>query len=651
MSKSIQYQLSDRDQLYFLHIQKTAGTTLYFTLDEKFDPEAICPARFWRQLLQITKQSPELFQHYRFFRGHFGYAIQQFVQRPLVHITVLRDPIERTVSHYEHIRREPKDRLHKLVAGQTMSFADFITHPETGAAIANLQTRSLAFDWGLADIRGSKKFASRGILGTPPTLPDDDLLAIAKHRLDDFAFVGLAERFQDSLLLLSYIFGWYPIVQSREMNKAPKKLRRSDLSPATLDAVMERNQLDQQIYQHGQAIFQRHLAQMLQELQDRYECSLGHDIKVLVAGTHALDLPLMIRLLEKHYERRSLDMPRHLLPSMDYVFNQAISGTGWHLREGAGSGWHLQEGLTTGGTPFRWTGPETVSTLDFLLSGSVDVVIRIRILNAAAPDILGSLTLEVNEYGVELEPIIKRGSLAVLQGVIPQAVLARTSVTRLCFRVGRTLELAPSTHDTRKVGLAFHRIQIFPVTAQQEAEEYTHYQFPVDDANWMDVAHFIRAHVQPDDKLVAPTEFVKQFPDRYRTHLLPFAQRPGLRWVVVHQGLLDEVDFPSLKWTLKTLRPVFSNSVFVVFSPRTDLPRIVSPSSLLLKLALKVWLLGLERHHLLSAQLSFRVVRSLKALYALTQLLRERSPQRSRNETPQRKSNSPELPKKRSPKA
>lgn len=626
MSKSIQYQLSDRDQLYFLHIQKTAGTTLYFTIDEKFAPEAICPARFWRQLLQIAKQSPAQFENYRFFRGHFGYSIQQFVRQKLVHITVLRDPIERTVSHYEHIRREPKDRLHKLVAAQNMSFEDFITHPETGAAIANLQTRSIAFDWGLTEIRASKKFPSRGILGTPPDLPDDELLAIAKQRLDDFAFVGLAERFQDSLLLLSYIFGWYPIVQSREMNKAPKKLRSSDLSQAALDAVMERNQLDEDLYQHGQAIFQRHLTQMLQDLQERYESSLGHPIATLVAGTYPLDLPLMIRLLEKHYERRSLDAQRELVSSVDYVFNQAISGTGWHLREGAGSGWHLQDGLTTGGTPFRWTGPSKVSTLDFPLSGQSDVVIRMRILNASAPDILASLTLEANGYGVELEPIIKRGNFAVFQGVIPRSVLARTTVTRLRFTVRRTLELDPSTQDSRKVGLAFHRIQIFPVTAQLEAEEYAHYQFPVADANWMEVAQFLRTHLKPDDKLVAPTEFVKQFPDQYRTHLLPFSDRKGLRWVVLHKGLLDEVDFPSLRWSIKTLHPVFANAVFVVFSTCTDLPIIPRVSSLLIKLRLKIWLLELEHRNLLSAQRSFKLLQLLKTTYHSTKTLMGRSP-------------------------
>lgn len=626
MSKHIQYQLHDDDQLYFLHIQKTAGTTLYFTLDEKFDPDAICPARFWRQLLKIAKNSPDRFQQYRFFRGHFGYSIHKFIGKPPVHITVLRDPIERAVSHYEHIRREPRDRLHKIVTAHNMSFKDFIVHPETQLAITNLQTRSIAFDLGLEEIKQLDRFPARGILGTAPDISDDDLLQIAKDRLDQFAFIGLAERFQDSLLLLSYIFGWYPLVQSRELNKAPKKLRQDDLSPEIIDAVLTLNQLDSQLYAHAQTIFQEHMYTMLEDLQTRFDRPIHADLETLSTQTEPLDLGVLIPLLEKHYEQRWIESNPTPRQSVDFAFNRAISGIGWHLREGAGSGWHLQDGLDTGGTPFRWSGPSPVSTLDFPLSSQDDLMIRLRIINAAAPDILDSLALEVNGYSVELEPILKRGTLAVLQSVIPKAVLERSALTRFRFSVNRTVRLDPSQDDARKVGLAFHRVQIFPVYAQPTTEEYAHYQFPGDDPNWVEVARFIEHYLQPYDKVVAPTEFIKRFPNHYRSHLMPFANKTGLRWVVVHKGLMDEIDPPSLRWVMQSLRPVFANSVFVVFSNQGDLPSIPKTSPYLMALIVKFKLLDLERQNLLPNRVSVQLLHFLKAAYKVAKSLRRRSP-------------------------
>jgi len=617
---SIEYDLSPNERLYFLHIQKTAGTTFYFTLDEKFDPEEICPARFWRQFLKLAKDDGKQLRYYRMFRGHFGYSVPQFFKRPMVCLTVLRDPISRSVSHYEHICREPKDRRHKIVKAHNMSLVDFAQHPETRLATQNLQTRSIAFDLGFKELKKIRRFASQGVIGTlQENRTDEELLAIAKTRLEEFPFVGLVERFQDSLFLLSYVFGWYPMRQSRELNKAPKKATNRKISPESLDLLTDLNDLDIQLYSYAKQRFDDQYQIMVKDLWERY----GNHPSASPPST--IDDDVLFSWLEQHYEARSNQRNLKPLHTIDFPFSKALAGTGWHLREGAGSGWHLPSGLTEGGTPFRWTGPETTSIIDFPLATDSDLSIKIRIINAAAPDILDSLALTVNGHLIPLETVLKQGTLAVICGFIPKKWLIRDAdasedrlqaFTRFIFSVNRTAPVTLDGSDNRLVGLAFHRLQLFPDSAEDlDDEDFAHYVFPADDVNWMQVSDFVGTYLQRDEKLIAPGEFSKRFPKQFRSQNLPFADKPNLHWVLIHRGMLPTFDLPSLNWAIAHMRPVFTNDVFMVLSDREDVPQQSRRSRDWLLLRIQVFLLELEDHKLLPSGLRNRIFQVSKAIY------------------------------------
>jgi len=609
---SIEYDLKPNEKLYFLHIQKTAGTTFYFTLDEKFDPEEICPTRFWRQFLKLAKTDLKQLRSYRLFRGHFGYAVPQFLRKPPVCVTVLRDPIKRSVSHYEHIRREPKDRRHKLVTRENMDLMAFAQHPETRLAILNLQTRSIAFDLGLKQIRKIRNFPAKGVLGTVvDDRTDEDMLAIAKSRINEFPFVGLVERFQDSLFLLSYVFGWYPIRQSRTLNQAPKKTQ-SDLSPEALDLLYECNRLDLELYDHAKTKFDEQYTLMVKALWTAYGDRSSDPTFAPV------DEETLFAWLVQHYEDRNSrrNLTRHQV--IDFPFSRAISGHGWHLREGSGSGWHLPGGLEEGGTPFRWTGPETVSTLDFPLETQSDVILKLRIINAAALDILESLSLSVNDSPVELETILQQGNLAVMQAVIPKKNLkSDRNFTRLTFSVDRTTIINPDSSDNRPVGLAFHRLQLFPehIRLEEQGEDFTYYVFPSDDKNWVDVADTVTAHLQKDDKIAAPGEFFKRFSRQFRSQNLPFANKPQLHWVILHKGKLQVVNRESLYWAVNTMKPVFQNDVFVVLSNRDDVQKQAWRLQDLLILRSQLLLFQLESRNVFPARWRNTLFRTSKILY------------------------------------
>ena len=567
---SIEYRLKPDDQLCFIHLMKTAGTTFTSLIDAKFHTQEICPNPIY--LAEICPEvkackTPEAIANfltrYRFIRDNFSYIeICQLLKKP-VYLTILRDPVERTISFYEFIRRsnpliqrsEGIDSYNILKHAASDNLLDFVRnpHPVIQAGVSNYQTRQL-----ISPDAMSLNFQ------------DEELLAIAKKNLEQFVLVGLTERFQETTFLLSYIFGWCPTINYQSRRVAPKilKLKKDNLSSDTIDAVLECNKLDIQLYEHAQTMFDAKFLQMLEELQAHY-CPATSSLN-LANSAEPLNY---LELLEKHYENRYKELQITPLPTLNFDFRQPMSGTGWHLRSGEFNG------LKPTANVFRWTGPGTTSTLDFpIASNGEDMIVEIHIIDAAAPDILDGLTLSINHDPILLKTAFRKKNKAILQGIIPKDSLATDKgFVRLTFEVNRTLSLVDrSKSKTHLTGLAFSRIQIFPSLSQREPAGYLEFpiSFPADDSYWVEVAKFIEHHLQLGEKFAAPAEFFKQFPNQFYFYSLPFPDKSHVSWLIVHKSRVDEIDYPFLKWATKNLKAVFANPVFVIFSNRLDLRQI-----------------------------------------------------------------------------
>ena len=125
---SFEYNLKKNDILYFLHIPKNAGTSLIAILENYFDLNSIFQGKYWQNLIL---HKPKNFSKLRFFRGHFGYGLHRILQRKPIYITMLRDPVERTLSDYYHIRRDPTF-WHDNRFYSTKSISNLLDDPEKG---------------------------------------------------------------------------------------------------------------------------------------------------------------------------------------------------------------------------------------------------------------------------------------------------------------------------------------------------------------------------------------------------------------------------------------------------------------------------------------------------------------------------------------
>jgi hypothetical protein len=89
--------------------------------------------------------------------------------------------------------------------------------------------------------------------------------------------------------------------------------------------------------------------------------------------------------------------------------------------------------------------------------------------------------------------------------------------------------------------------------------------FPHHDAHWNEAAAFVEQRCSPGERVLAPDLFWWRLRriERYRSS---FGGSWPYDWVVIHEGLLDELDRAFLKHLDRGFEPVFANAVFVVWA-------------------------------------------------------------------------------------
>jgi hypothetical protein len=124
--------------LCFHHIPKTAGSSVTAWLRLYFGQAFICPARDWDELIRLGRDDV---LGYRVIAGHFGMDLENYLDRSMAGVTVLRHPVERTISHYRHVVRDTGHPRHSHVSRQSLE--DFVQDERNWPMIENFQARYL----------------------------------------------------------------------------------------------------------------------------------------------------------------------------------------------------------------------------------------------------------------------------------------------------------------------------------------------------------------------------------------------------------------------------------------------------------------------------------------------------------------------------
>ena len=208
----------------YIHIPKTAGTKLRHVLMESY-PSVGCSYGTppFRRIASLEPADLARFRTHPAVIGHESYAtFRRHLVQDARYIAVLRNPVDRIVSHYNHAQSHfPAYRERKV------SLLRFL---ETGGAeTANLQTCYLS---------------ARGEDATPGVEDVEEILArIAAGRLT----VGIQEHLEESLAPLR-LGGWAAPSAGGRINASTFGFTRASLTEAETDAIRTRNALDFRLY-------------------------------------------------------------------------------------------------------------------------------------------------------------------------------------------------------------------------------------------------------------------------------------------------------------------------------------------------------------------------------------------------------------------
>jgi Galactose-3-O-sulfotransferase len=234
-------QAVSEQTVIFVHVFRTAGTTLYRIIDRNFSQGSVYTVPENGTVEEFKKLSDPHKRRIRVLRGHLGFGLHQSMPQPCAYVTLLREPVERMISYYYFICRTPDHYCYHLIRDNQMRLEDFIRCKQD-IMIDNIQTRFLS---GLETGYG---------VGFGQCTRD--MLEAAKRNLErHFAVVGLTEGFDSTLLLLKRALGWRRLAYVRH-NVTSNRPEKRKISQAALDAIAEVNALDTELYEYAQMLFE-----------------------------------------------------------------------------------------------------------------------------------------------------------------------------------------------------------------------------------------------------------------------------------------------------------------------------------------------------------------------------------------------------------
>lgn len=223
----------DNRQIIILHIPKTAGTSLRKLVQRNYKKEECFFVYTRNSRFQTVDDFMELDQgkkgRLKIIMGHLPFNPHLYAGMDPVYVTILRDPVERVISYYNHVMTR-KDGW----TSRNVSLLKYLEESDD-LQLWNHQTRILS---GLNEV-----------------VVNSGHLEAAKNNLENhFIFAGLSEMYAESIARLSALLNWSDTTIFRE-NTSKGRHGAGYYSKSEIQRIADMNQYDIELYNHVKAGF------------------------------------------------------------------------------------------------------------------------------------------------------------------------------------------------------------------------------------------------------------------------------------------------------------------------------------------------------------------------------------------------------------
>ena len=247
-----------RARVFFVHVMKTGGMTLYESVRDQLARQEVYPDPDLDMASDGSDGGPfrpftipylltlgdDRRRKIRFYVGHFPYVASEMLGDELATITILRDPVERTLSLLRQLRRKAP-------------FMDSSRYPAMSSqSMEEVYEQANVFE-GLVHNHQTKIFSMtqddepRGYMQVIDI--DRNRLALAKENLARVDVVGLTERYDEFLDDVTERFGWV-IDHGVKVNVTPTTADEPSVSETFRRRIAADNAIDLEFYEYAKAL-------------------------------------------------------------------------------------------------------------------------------------------------------------------------------------------------------------------------------------------------------------------------------------------------------------------------------------------------------------------------------------------------------------
>jgi hypothetical protein len=218
--------MSDPPKFFFVHVMKTGGTSLVFHLLREFPSDAVYPSALldrrhpsdaepYLSIADLTALTPARRAEIRMYAGHLPFMVRDLIDGDVTTLTLLRHPIDRTVSVLKHFKRlHARYRELELdeIYEDAFLYRHFVENHQTKVFSVNVEDgpRMVASTITFQDLHAYLAGAATATSGYDTITIDARRLAKAKANLALVDVVGVSDRFGAFVEALQDRFGWWP---------------------------------------------------------------------------------------------------------------------------------------------------------------------------------------------------------------------------------------------------------------------------------------------------------------------------------------------------------------------------------------------------------------------------------------------------------
>ncbi|MGL5888632.1 MAG: sulfotransferase family 2 domain-containing protein [Bacteroidia bacterium] len=218
------------DHLIFLHIQKTAGSTLHDIIGRYYKGREVKTFYNPPMALKFLELPAEERNKIKVLKGHQPYGMHEcFSSGSTEYITLLREPADRVISHYYHLKSDKEHPFNEEINREQYTIKQVL---ESGKILNmnNCMVRLLSGNYNCAYDECS-----------------DEMLNKALSNLDSMALVGLHNQFDIFLLRAAERYGWKnPYYRKRRVSKT--RIGINEIDAETRSVIEYYNKLDIELF-------------------------------------------------------------------------------------------------------------------------------------------------------------------------------------------------------------------------------------------------------------------------------------------------------------------------------------------------------------------------------------------------------------------